>query len=414
METTTKPKDAPAFVNVKGELYDVRDELKSIGGFWDPVNKVWRVPAAQKAAAERIAVDATKARAAVNLARWREYIGVLVWARGTLAESCYKAGLRAAALGVDFGDAVREIFERRRRGGGNTPESQTEREVRRAYAYAAAQPVDAARVTEDTPRPKKAEYEPEKLAHFAGPLVKEMSSEWLWKRSPVDVRAPGMNAEKVLRCLYLPGERVVIFDVFESQGQWIGSPTEGIIPCEIDYRNWTRAAKPPVRRGRDFDGRGANGIWFLANPVDGFFRRQEGLDDKGRPKWSRRSEDSVKSWRYMVLESDEADKREWCAALARLPLPIAAIYESGGKSVHALVTVNAESKLQFDQFRETAKTLLVPLGADPAAMSAVRLSRLPCCWRGRREQRLLWLADFADVEATPLEKRAVMMTRRAE
>ena len=38
---------------------------------------------------------------------------------------------------------------------------------------------------------------------------------------------------------------------------------------------------------------------------------------------------------------------------------------------------------------------LVMVGADPGALSAVRLTRLPACWRGKKEQKLLYFAPSA-------------------
>ena len=106
---------------------------------------------------------------------------------------------------------------------------------------------------------------------------------------------------------------------------------------------------------------------------------------------SRRSEESITSWRYLVLESDVADSAEWLACLVQLPLKIAAVYTSGGKSIHALVRVDAVSKQHWDAQRDAIKPIVVTLGADPNAMTAVRLSRLPGTMRGDRPQQLLYL-----------------------
>ena len=64
-----------------------------------------------------------------------------------------------------------------------------------------------------------------------------------------------------------------------------------------------------------------------------------------------------------------------------LPLPLSAIYTSGGRSIHAIVRVDARSKAEFDSLRDDLLPVLCPLGADPAAMTAVRLSRLPGTFR---------------------------------
>jgi len=71
----------------------------------------------------------------------------------------------------------------------------------------------------------------------------------------------------------------------------------------------------------------------------------------------------------------------WLNFLVQLKLRIAALYTSGGRSVHALVKIDAHSKAQWNGIRDTVRPVLSKLGADAAAMSAVRLSRLPGCYR---------------------------------
>ena len=65
----------------------------------------------------------------------------------------------------------------------------------------------------------------------------------------------------------------------------------------------------------------------------------------------------------------------------QLLLRISAIYTSGGRSIQALVRVDAPTKDAWDQIKQEMQFGLVLLGADPKAMSAVRLSRLPGCFR---------------------------------
>jgi hypothetical protein len=74
-----------------------------------------------------------------------------------------------------------------------------------------------------------------------------------------------------------------------------------------------------------------------------------------------------------------------------MPLRIASICESGRRSIHALVRVDAASKAEWDRLVAPIKPVLITLGADPGALSAVRLSRLPQAMRGERCQRLLYL-----------------------
>jgi regulatory protein RepA len=151
----------------------------------------------------------------------------------------------------------------------------------------------------------------------------------------------------------------------------------------------------------DYLSRGRFGVWYLCNPVDGeaHWNPREG-------KWSWRSEEAITSFRYAVIESDEADPGLWLAAVVQLPLPIAAIYSSGKRSIQVLVRVDADSKSQWDEIvRREWAPILVRLGADYGALSAVRLSRLPGCWRGQtgKLQELLYLDDEPD-ETPIIEK----------
>jgi hypothetical protein len=120
-------------------------------------------------------------------------------------------------------------------------------------------------------------------------------------------------------------------------------------------------------------------------------------------KMSRRSKEAITSWRYLVLECDHEEKHQgvnslWLSALIQLPLKIAAIYTSGGKSIHALVRLDASSKEEWDAMRDKIKPILVPIGADPSAMTAVRLSRLPQTKRGESLQKLLYLNPSPNAE----------------
>ena len=70
--------------------------------------------------------------------------------------------------------------------------------------------------------------------------------------------------------------------------------------------------------------------------------------------------------------------------------------ESGKRSIHALVRVDAASKSDWDGRIGAIKPLLITLGADRGALSAVRLTRLPQAKRGERVQRLLYLNPAPD------------------
>jgi len=224
--------------------------------------------------------------------------------------------------------------------------------------------------------PPKPAFRPEVLKRVAantgeiGDVV-----QFIGERSPV--RVDTQDSASVLRRLYVhgSGEKVILFNVMESPGQFV---------WEADKSDVTQNKHLPTCAG--------DGVWFLPQPVDGEFHPNPRLDGK----LSRRSEESVTAWRYAVLESDEADADEWLRCLVQLPLRIACVCESGKRSIHALVRVDAESKAEWDRCIGAVKPLLVTLGADRGALSAVRLSRLPQARRGERVQRLLYLNPEPD------------------
>ena len=65
--------------------------------------------------------------------------------------------------------------------------------------------------------------------------------------------------------------------------------------------------------------------------------------------------------------------------------------EAGGRSIHAVVQVDATSKADWDGRIGSINPIFITLGADRGALSAGRLSRLPQAKRCERVQRLLYL-----------------------
>lgn len=215
---------------------------------------------------------------------------------------------------------------------------------------------------------KKVTFDPEKLRALAKGWRECVNVCWLADRSAVDPSQ--LSAGDFLRLLYGEGKKILCFTEQKSQGQAL----------------WPE--QPAPRGARD-------GVWFLPQPVNG-----EMLPNPRTGNMSRRSEESVTDFRYMVLESDEADVRDWLGFLVQIPLRIDAIYTSGGRSVHALVRVDCVTKREWDAYKaELAPTLnLLCLGGlDPAVITAVRLTRLPGCWRGDRLQKLLYVRPAAPV-----------------
>lgn len=227
-------------------------------------------------------------------------------------------------------------------------------------------------------RKRVPEFNPELAIRAAARVPEDITPEWLKSHSPVPVCC---STAEFLRSIFEPNEKALVFNRYKSQGH--------LWPAGVSIESFSRQ-------------HWSEGAWFLCNPVDGQYHWNPRI-----LKDSRRSEESVTSFRNAVLECDQKPRERWrpvwLKILVQLELPIIAITDSGGISDHAIVRVSCASKQAWDQFKREALRPLVPLGADDAALSAVRLTRLPCCYRGDRIQELLYLNPSAD--STPIYER---------
>jgi hypothetical protein len=234
-------------------------------------------------------------------------------------------------------------------------------------------------------RPKINQALVESFTHGVPAVIDEA---WVTRRSPVDPATvtPGIFCDSIFE----PGEKVLIFTSQYSQGDFLWWCGRG--GFRLSPHRGVKAVPSDLPKG------GKDGVFYLSQPVSG--RWEVKPDVKWNPQasarevrgmYTRRSEQNVTGWRHFVFESDELDASTWLRVLAAIDLPIVAIYTSGGRSIHAIVRSVVESKAQWDATARVLRQVLCPLGADPAALTAVRLSRLPGCLRGEKMQRLLFL-----------------------
>ena len=104
----------------------------------------------------------------------------------------------------------------------------------------------------------------------------------------------------------------------------------------------------------------------------------------------------VAGYRLCLLESDDLPWDLQLSAWARLPLPVAAIIDSGDRSAHAWVMLNCSTALEYRTKVDRIYTLLARFGLCLNNKNPSRLSRLPGAQReiGKRgdgAQRLLYL-----------------------
>lgn len=117
------------------------------------------------------------------------------------------------------------------------------------------------------------------------------------------------------------------------------------------------------------------GAWIRFNPLDGNGCRN----------------DNVTEFRFALVESDELDIETQNAIIRKLELPCAALVHSGGKSLHAIVRVDAPD---YKEYRRRVDYLYGVcqkngLVLDQACRNPSRLSRMPGIYRGESRQYLL-------------------------
>nr|DAG49959.1 MAG TPA: Regulatory protein repA [Bacteriophage sp.] len=135
-------------------------------------------------------------------------------------------------------------------------------------------------------------------------------------------------------------------------------------------------------RSRGYDP--AAGVYVRINPLDG-----RGIGDK-----------NVKAYKYALLESDEIPKDKQRALIGKIGAPVVAIVDSGHKSLHALVRVDARDADEYAERVEFLYKAAAAIGFKPDLQdkNPSRLSRLPGIRRGEGYQKLIYKADPKTVD----------------
>lgn len=156
----------------------------------------------------------------------------------------------------------------------------------------------------------------------------------------------------------------------DEDGKWL--PTKGA---------WDRTAGELIQRlnecGGDIgavlgDYKPEAGAWIRFNPLDG-----KGVKNE-----------NVTEFRYALVESDDMDIEKQNAIMRELDLPIAVLVYSGGKSLHAIVRIDAAS---YDEYRKRVDYLYNVckkngLSIDNQNRNPSRLSRMPGVERNGKKQ----------------------------
>jgi len=106
-----------------------------------------------------------------------------------------------------------------------------------------------------------------------------------------------------------------------------------------------------------------------------------------RPNLYSGSDNDVAAYRHVLVEFDDKPKAEQEKLLRDSGLPISVLIDSGGKSIHGWVRVDAADRKEWDARRDEIYRAIP--GVDPKNKNPSRFSRLPGAWRGEQQQKLL-------------------------
>jgi len=128
---------------------------------------------------------------------------------------------------------------------------------------------------------------------------------------------------------------------------------------------------PPI--SSMWNGPDSRGAYVRVNPC---------LDETG-------SDSGVSAFRHVLVEMDDKTKDEQWTILKESKLPLSVVIDSGGKSLHGWVRVEAANKEEWNERRDVVYRHLEALGIDPKNKNASRFSRLAGVMRDGKEQRLV-------------------------
>ncbi len=208
-----------------------------------------------------------------------------------------------------------------------------------------------------------------------GPIDEEVD---LWESSPIRLwDEPQFDPFLFVETLYRPddllfmGERHdagIIGKTIRTRDEW------------IDY----------------FRAGGKTAPHFIVNPLTG-----DPASTKDGGKETLRGDGCVATFRYALVEFDDLSREDQIKFWTAVRLPIVALIDSGGKSVHGILAVRKLAQVgTLNEWSTNIRgrlydRILKPLGIDMACSNPARLSRLPGHFRKEKgnSQRLLWLSE---------------------
>ena len=201
---------------------------------------------------------------------------------------------------------------------------------------------------------------------------------WLEKKEVYEPRNfnPVREITRYLETLFEPSETVAynVESWQDEDGKWKPS-NKGV---------FDRSAGELIRQLNQCNGdigavlgdyKEESGAWIRFNPFDG-----QGVKNA-----------NVTEFKYALVESDNMEISKQNAIIRELELPVAALVHSGGKSIHAIVKVDAAN---YDEYRKRVDYLYEVckkngLSIDSQNRNPSRLSRMPGIMRNGHKQFII-------------------------
>ena len=191
---------------------------------------------------------------------------------------------------------------------------------------------------------------------------------------PTEPWSPGNEIIRYIDLLFHDEEYVgICTETYDFEG--VHKPTQGSYhKTAIELKNALKKYKDDIGAVIG-DYREDTGAWVRFNPLDG-----HGVKDG-----------NVTDFRYALIESDAMDLEKQYALIMELQLPVKVLVFSGGKSLHAIVHVDA---MDFDEYRKRVNEMYKicedsGMILDKSNRNPSRLSRLPGVIRKGKKQYIV-------------------------
>jgi len=290
---------------------------------------------------------------------------------------CHVAILGVANLGIMAGLSDAQVVSDIRRsipqGTRSVPESEIVKSVAKARDEVIPADVSSDRPAYKPEPPRKPLFDG--IEHRQRIIEKSRGATEaeLWEASPYRIDGePGVwDAVTLLETLYAPDELLFIGDIYGKE----------VHPAAFLISQYKSGYQPEAH--------------IIPNPFTG---EQSPV---GGGKYSKRCDAAVSAHRFALIEFDNLPREDqicfWHTMLLQ-KYPVAALIDSGGKSIHAWIRVALSDRASWDKHvkiglydKFTGRMAL--MGADRACQNPSRLSRMPGHFRGDKGkwQRLLYL-----------------------